>query len=128
VFGTEFVQLSKHIGPQWLSSRFTQVICDRQKPLAHDVTVQLRLPSHWPRAPAPVGVHAFPTLAPHVPTSPGLVQESHGPLHCSLQQVPLTQKLPFMQSEPRLHGCPLFNFCATHFAPMQYGVVGAQFV
>jgi hypothetical protein len=73
-------------------------------------------------------MHAFPATGPHIPGIPGLVQESHGPLHGALQQMPPTQWLPIMQSESTLHVCPLFNFCATHFAPMQYGVVGAQFV
>jgi hypothetical protein len=57
-----------------------------------------------------------------------MLQESHWPLHCSLQQMPLTQKLPGMQSLPSMHCAPFANFCATHFAPMQYGVVGGQFV
>jgi len=66
----------------------TQVICgDRQKPAAHDVTVQLPALSHLPDwAPAAVGVQVAPELNPHVPLVPE-VQDWHGWLQALLQQM-----------------------------------------
>jgi hypothetical protein len=70
-----------------------------------------------------VGVHDFPAADPHVP----VLQESHGPLHCSLQQTPLAQK-PEEQSEPPLQWLPLANWFGTHFPAMQNRAVEGQFV
>jgi hypothetical protein len=68
-------------------------------------------------------VHDFPVLDPHVP----VLQESHWPLHASLQQTPLTQ-FPIMQSELPLQRLPFANWFGTHFWAMQNGAVDGQFV